>query len=103
MDWTDEAKCSCAMSLWQTPWPSCPPISLFKMSKRPLKTSGRHNLHYTEHSFDWQPLFDKLDGPSPAPSIRALAAAHDIPHTKICRCVWSTHTDRQETVTGAAT
>ena len=53
------------------------------MGKRPLKTSGRRQQHYTERSFDWQSLFDKLDGPAPTPSIRAVAAAADIPHTTL--------------------
>ena len=57
--------------------------SFFEMGKRPPKMTGRRQLHYSERGFDWQPFFDKLDGPSPAPSIRALAAAADIPHTTL--------------------
>ena len=70
---------------WQSTTVQCPPswppslTSLFKMTSHPLPVARGPQRHYTEHSFDWQSLFDELNGPSPAPSLRAVADAHGIP------------------------
>ena len=70
---------------------SCPPSwplspsSLFEMSKRPLKTSTRRQLHYTAERFDWTSLFNRLDDGSAPISIRALAAEQSIPHNTLSR------------------
>ena len=58
---------------------------IFKMTSHLLPTVRGPQHHYTEHAFDWQSLFDELDGPAPAPSIRQTAAAHGIPHNTLSR------------------
>ena len=70
---------------------------ILQMSSHPLPTARGPQRHYTEHSFDWQSLFDELDAPSPAPSLRTVARAHAIPpstlskHYRDYRSAVSTH------------
>ena len=57
--------------------------SFFTMATHELPTVRGAQKHYKEHNYDWQPLFDKLDGPAPAPSQRAVALDFEVPKSTL--------------------
>ena len=62
--------------------PTATPIaatSFVKMATHELPTVRGPQRHYTQHRFDWQTLFDELDGPSLAPALRAAARKYTVP------------------------
>ena len=64
--------------------PTCPPLPyrhhLTLQDGHAQPAHGqRAQRHYKQHHFDWQTLFNGLDGPSPAPSLRSVARKYSIP------------------------
>ena len=53
------------------------------MTDHPLPTVRGSYLHYTEHSIDWQSIFDEHELGTPPPSLRSLASKYGIPRATL--------------------
>ena len=53
------------------------------MATHELPTVRGPQRHYTQYRFDWQTLFNELDGPAPAPSLRSVAQKYSVPRATL--------------------